>query len=417
MNCPNYSEIIHLALYEGGDVLDKHVILSFADSMYQAMGMVLSIYDCAGDSIKSIVPVEINVDLLFGYSNMKNTLLKTPLIVNKAVAVSNEINSFWFSMAVSNTKAIVLGPVLISMQSKEQVSRYYNQKGLPLQISLQLAAEYAKVVVMPSVQMFNLYTLIYHMICKEKLDLSTLFTDMSNENESQILWDEDQLYQMQQRNFVQARDSERLLQDSIRRGDVERVKRRRTMIMPVLSSLGPNELSSFKNTFIVGIALATRAAIQGGLPVEVAFPLSDKYIYQIEEMPDIASASVVSTNAMLDFATRVQKIRYKLTYSKLINQCCGYITANVNSTIKIKDLAEYLGIHPDTLAKKFKAETGVQIKDYIYQAKVEEAKWLLNHTQDSIADIAVALGFSSQSQFTVIFKEYCGVTPSKYKSG
>ena len=46
---------------------------------------------------------------------------------------------------------------------------------------------------------------------------------------------------------------------------------------------------------------------------------------------------------------------------------------------------------------------------------VEEAKSLLEHTNYSIMEIAVACGYSDQSYFTKVFKKSTGITPKQYR--
>ena len=47
--------------------------------------------------------------------------------------------------------------------------------------------------------------------------------------------------------------------------------------------------------------------------------------------------------------------------------------------------------------------------------RVEEAKRLLNNTDDSLLDIAIGVGFDNQSYFTSVFKKLTGLTPGQYR--
>ena len=46
---------------------------------------------------------------------------------------------------------------------------------------------------------------------------------------------------------------------------------------------------------------------------------------------------------------------------------------------------------------------------------IAEAKRLLDYTDYSILDIALHLGFKSQSHFTTTFKKFEGLTPKEYR--
>ena len=74
-----------------------------------------------------------------------------------------------------------------------------------------------------------------------------------------------------------------------------------------------------------------------------------------------------------------------------------------------------MGVSRALLYNKMKAITGSGAKDYITKIRIEKAKSLIENTSLSIAEIAEMTGFSAQSYFSTAFKNYTGLTPSKYK--
>jgi AraC family transcriptional regulator len=56
---------------------------------------------------------------------------------------------------------------------------------------------------------------------------------------------------------------------------------------------------------------------------------------------------------------------------------------------------------------------GVTPHQYILQCRIDKAKYLLQHSELSIADIAARVGFCDQSHFTRYFKRIVGVTPKQ----
>ena len=55
------------------------------------------------------------------------------------------------------------------------------------------------------------------------------------------------------------------------------------------------------------------------------------------------------------------------------------------------------------------------IPEYIHREKLDEADYLLRHTDYALSDIASFLSYPSQSYFTQIFKKYRGETPQRYR--
>lgn len=74
-----------------------------------------------------------------------------------------------------------------------------------------------------------------------------------------------------------------------------------------------------------------------------------------------------------------------------------------------------LGVSRALLYNKMKAITGAGAKEYITRIRIEKAKTLIETTNLTIADISEMTGFSAQSYFSTAFKNYTGLTPTKYK--
>ena len=57
------------------------------------------------------------------------------------------------------------------------------------------------------------------------------------------------------------------------------------------------------------------------------------------------------------------------------------------------------------LSRKIKALLGVNVNDYILNARLQKAKYLLTNEDLTIAEVAYKVGFSSQAYFATVFKE------------
>ncbi|MCI5621371.1 MAG: helix-turn-helix transcriptional regulator [Lachnospiraceae bacterium] len=69
-----------------------------------------------------------------------------------------------------------------------------------------------------------------------------------------------------------------------------------------------------------------------------------------------------------------------------------------------------------TLKKEFKEVYGVSIAAHVKEHRMELAARLLQESSDSIAQIAQAVGYTSQSRFATAFKEKYGVLPTEYRT-
>jgi AraC family transcriptional regulator len=81
----------------------------------------------------------------------------------------------------------------------------------------------------------------------------------------------------------------------------------------------------------------------------------------------------------------------------------------------LSGLAESVGVHPVTLARAFRQAFGCSVGEYIRRLRIERAAEELAGTELSLAEIAQAAGFSDQSHFSNLFRQYLGLSPSKYR--
>lgn len=78
-------------------------------------------------------------------------------------------------------------------------------------------------------------------------------------------------------------------------------------------------------------------------------------------------------------------------------------------------ICKEMGVSRALLYNKMKAITGSGAKEYITKIRIEKAQALMENTSLTIAEISDMTGFASQSYFSTAFKNYTGLTPSKYK--
>lgn len=180
-------------------------------------------------------------------------------------------------------------------------------------------------------------------------------------------------------------------------------------------TLSKDPLRNYKNLFICGATLVSRAAIEGGLNSELAFTISDSYIQQVEELKKVDEVAYLYYQLICDFTDRVHNIRKK-NYSGIVLECCNYIFKHLYEDISVSQLSKVVRVNPNYLSSLFKREVGISISRYIQKERVEEAKMLLTLTDQSILDISVSLNFNDQSYFTKVFKEFVGMTPKQYRA-
>lgn len=92
-----------------------------------------------------------------------------------------------------------------------------------------------------------------------------------------------------------------------------------------------------------------------------------------------------------------------------------YINSNITKPLTLEDVAQRVYFSPSYLSRLFKNYFDVNFIDYINIRKVALAQEQIALTNTPINKLSHQLGFSQASYFTKIFKQKCGITPSKFR--
>ncbi len=106
--------------------------------------------------------------------------------------------------------------------------------------------------------------------------------------------------------------------------------------------------------------------------------------------------------------------RKGLTHLQL-QQVLDYVQTHLDRDLSLAELAETLNLSPTYFATAFKQAIEVSPHQYVIQQRVERAKLMLSKTDLAISDIALQVGFSSQSHLTQQFKRLTGMTPKQIR--
>ena len=71
---------------------------------------------------------------------------------------------------------------------------------------------------------------------------------------------------------------------------------------------------------------------------------------------------------------------------------------------------------PRQLSRRFKAKFGTTIGRWNREARMQNARMLLETTENTVTDIAYTIGFPSLQAFTRFFHAYEGCSPSEFRA-
>lgn len=92
-----------------------------------------------------------------------------------------------------------------------------------------------------------------------------------------------------------------------------------------------------------------------------------------------------------------------------------FVDANLDAPLTIEQLAGVAGLSAYHFARMFRQSVGEAPHKYVLRRRIGQAMTLLRNGNLSVAEIALATGFSSQAHLTTRFRAMTGITPAKYR--
>lgn len=106
----------------------------------------------------------------------------------------------------------------------------------------------------------------------------------------------------------------------------------------------------------------------------------------------------------------------KLKQLQLYNDIVDYIKWNRSEQLKVYQIADYFGYNAKYLSHLFTTISGMSIKQFIVQQKLEAASFLLTDTNQTLNEIAMQLGYHDSHHFMKSFKQMTNLTPTEFRN-
>jgi len=130
-------------------------------------------------------------------------------------------------------------------------------------------------------------------------------------------------------------------------------------------------------------------------------------------------ASAMAYELLLDFLQYLEK-EGEVSHSSNVDRLqpvFDMIEENIHHPLSLEDMAEAIGVTPQYFCDLFKAVTNQRPVEYINQRRIDRAKELLIRApQLKIHEIALDVGFESDSYFGTVFRKQEGVSPRQFRA-
>jgi AraC-like DNA-binding protein len=89
--------------------------------------------------------------------------------------------------------------------------------------------------------------------------------------------------------------------------------------------------------------------------------------------------------------------------------------SDLSARLSVAALAKAVGLSRAQFARRFAAVVGVPPLRYLTEQRLNRAAELLEHDDDSLADIALRVGYESEFAFSRAFKRFTGEAPGQFR--
>ena len=101
--------------------------------------------------------------------------------------------------------------------------------------------------------------------------------------------------------------------------------------------------------------------------------------------------------------------------SRTMGHITDYIDAHLQHYVPLSDLALLCKTSSSHFAKKFRQSAGLSLQRFVNRRRLQASMTLLSADSTPLSQIALDLGFSSQSHFTRLFSDMTGFTPASFR--
>lgn len=116
------------------------------------------------------------------------------------------------------------------------------------------------------------------------------------------------------------------------------------------------------------------------------------------------------------FAVTCSQLQMLTDSDDIISRAESYIREHFRENINREDVAAIVYITPNYLSKQFRSRKGMNLREFINQIRIEEAKRLLLTTNLSVSEVAGLSGYENISYFSTVFRKHTGMSPVDWRN-
>jgi len=99
----------------------------------------------------------------------------------------------------------------------------------------------------------------------------------------------------------------------------------------------------------------------------------------------------------------------------IVDQAVRLIELNYYQELTLENVARQIYLSPCYFSRLFSEIKGLNFSKYLTQVRIEKSKKLLINTNLNIKQVCKQIGYRDSRYFSMVFKQYVGITPTGYR--
>jgi transcriptional regulator GlxA family with amidase domain len=146
----------------------------------------------------------------------------------------------------------------------------------------------------------------------------------------------------------------------------------------------------------------------------------DLSLYLLSRVVDVEIAMQVAKLNLIDWHNVGQQPYARLVSTRqvedqVIAKCQDWIAKRPNVESPVASMARLSGLPERTFKRRFRKAVGMAPLDYVHAIRLEEAKTLLETTDETIDKLVERVGYEDATFFSRLFRRSVGLTPAQYR--
>lgn len=309
---------------------------------------------------------------------------------------------------------IVVGPFVSKAYGSRLLKEMSEKERLPLVLQRQLQQGYTALPIIDEAKQHAINHLLINVFTLEMIQPQRIEIALPSLESSSVKFKYD--LEQDQVLIEKRYEIENEILHAIARGDTHLLKKATGEFEDIpWPYRHPNSpVRSMKNLSLSHNTLFRKAAESAGIHPLYLDSISGKFAIQIEQAQSIAELTSLYEEMPHVYCNTVKELAIA-SLPAMVKEAVTYIRFNIDQPLSLNIVANTLSLHPSYLSRAFKNALGMTLTDYINKLRIEEAKYMLASSNESVAKIALSVGYNDSNYFSKVFTKLEHVTPHDYR--